>query len=115
MWYKVTQKVTNIYFVEADSDDKAIKLTTTGEVAPVLGAFDGPVKEDLVLSIIKDEACMLRAVKSIKKRARLEECRRSSSRNKSLSKMRHPLEIVLGSLVAELKAAELSKLKGETK
>jgi hypothetical protein len=29
--------------------------------------------------------------------------------------MRHPLEIVLGSLVAELKAAELSKLKGETK
>lgn len=115
MWYKVTQKVTNIYFVEADSDDEAIALATTGEVAPVLGPFDGPVKEDIALSSIKDEAGMLRAVKSIEKKARLEERRRSSSRVKSLPKMRHPLEIVLGSLTAELKAAALSKLKGETK
>jgi hypothetical protein len=94
-WYKVTQKVTNIYFVEADSDDEAIELATTGEVAPVLGAFDGPVKEDLVLSSIKDEACMLRAVKSIEKKARLEERRRSSKISKPLSKLCSSFESAL--------------------
>ena len=95
MWYKVTQKITNIYFVEADSDDKAIELTTTGEVAPVLGAFNGPVKEDLILDDIKDKASMLRAVKSIEKKARLEERRRSSKISKPLSKLCSSFESAL--------------------
>lgn len=75
MWYKVTNKVTNVYFVEASSEDEAIEMATTNKVSPVLGPFGGPVKEDISISDIKNKGCVDRTVKRMESRAILEERR----------------------------------------